>query len=173
MMHASDSGYDVYAAAWEGGRDEFLPFQPNAFRLLVEDSRPIHDSICALIAHGMLDRNPGVRIGVIENGTAWIPRLFKNLDKVWSKVPKEFPEHPIETFRRHFWVHPFHEDDVPSVVDAVGADHVLFGSDFPHPEGLADPVSFVRELDGLAPEVVAQIVVGNLQALLTPRPVAA
>jgi len=172
MMHASDSGYDVYAAAWEGGRDEFLPFQPNAFRLLVEDSRPVHDTICALIAHGMLERNPGVRIGVIENGTAWIPRLFKNLEKVYSKVPGEFSEHPIDTFRRHFWVHPFHEDDVPSVVEAVGADHVLFGSDFPHPEGLADPVSFIRELDGLAPDVVEKIMGGNLRTLLTPHPVA-
>lgn len=171
MMHASDSGYDVYAAAWEGGRDEFLPFQPNAFRLLVEDSRPIHDTICALIAHGMLDRNPGVRIGVVENGTAWIPRLFKNLDKAWSKVPNEFTEHPVETFRRHFWVHPFHEDDVASVVDSVGADHVLFGSDFPHPEGLADPLSFARELEGLEPAVVAQIMGGNLRTLLTPQPI--
>jgi len=171
MMHASDSGYDAFASAWEGDRGEFLPFQPDAFRLLVEDSRPIHDTICALIAHGMFERNPGVRIGVIENGTSWVPHLIENLDKVYHKVPREFAENPIDTFRRHFWVHPFHEDDVPSVVEALGADHVLFGSDFPHPEGLGDPVSFARDLEGLPDDVVAKIMGENLRALLEPAPV--
>lgn len=170
MMHASDSGYDAFASAWEGDRGEFLPFQPDAFRLLVEDSRPIHDTICALIAHGMFERNPGVRIGVIENGTTWVPHLMENLDRVYHKVPGEFAEDPVDTFRRHFWVHPFHEDDVASVVEAVGADHVLFGSDFPHPEGLGDPVSFARDLEGLADDVVAKIMGENLRALLEPAP---
>lgn len=173
MMHASDSGYDRYSSDWEGGHDEFLPFQANAFRLLVEDSRPIHDAICALISHGMLARNPGVRIGVIENGTSWVPRLMSNLEKVHHKVPAEFAEDPVETFRRHFWVHPFHEDDVPGVVAAVGSDHVVFGSDFPHPEGLSDPVSFANELDGLSDDVIDAIMGGNLRALLEPRPLAA
>lgn len=173
MMHASDSGYDRYASDWEGGRDEFLPFNPDAFRLLVEDSRPIHDTICALIAHGMLERNPGVRIGVIENGTSWVPGLLRNLERVHHKVPREFAEDPIETFRRHFWVHPFHEDDIPSVVEAIGADHVLFGSDFPHPEGIADPISFAKELDGLPDDVVHRIMGENLRGLLEPKPLAA
>jgi predicted TIM-barrel fold metal-dependent hydrolase len=170
MMHASDSGYDRHASAWEGDREEYLPFKPNAFRLLVEDSRPIHDTICALIAHGMLHRNPGVRIGVIENGTSWLPRLIANLNRVGHKVPSEFAEDPVETFRRHFWVHPFHEDDVASVVDAIGADHVLFGSDFPHPEGLGRPLSFLNDLEGLPESVVSGIMGGNLRALLERQP---
>lgn len=173
MMHASDSGYDRHASDWDGGRSEYLPFKPDAFRLLVEDSRPIHDTICALIAHGTLTRNPGVRIGVIENGTSWVPRLLQNLDKVFHKVPGEFAEDPVDTFRRHFWVHPFHEDDIPSLIDAVGGDRIVFGSDFPHPEGLADPLSFTKDLDGIPTEIVNQIMGGNLRTLLTPAPTTA
>ena len=33
--------------------------------------------------------------------------------------------------------------------ELIGVEHVLFGSDYPHPEGLADPVSYVDELKGL------------------------
>jgi predicted TIM-barrel fold metal-dependent hydrolase len=43
---------------------------------------------------------------------------------------------------------------------------VLFGSDYPHPEGLADPVSYVDELRGLDEESVRKIMGGNLATLL-------
>lgn len=173
MMHASDSGYDRYASDWEGNRDEFLPFKPNAFRQLVQDSRPIFDTLAALISHGMFHRNPGVRVAPIENGTSWVPHLLGSLERVYKKMPGEFSEDPVETFRRHVWVHPFHEDDVPMIIDAVGVDRVLFGSDYPHPEGLGDPISFVKELDGMDPETVRKIMGANLRELLTPRPIAA
>ena len=42
-----------------------------------------------------------------------------------------FPEDPVDTFRRHVWINPFWEDDVHEVVDLMGADRVLFGSDLP------------------------------------------
>ena len=43
---------------------------------------------------------------------------------------------------------------------------MLFGSDFPHPEGLADPVSYVDELAGLPEESIRKIMGGNLAALM-------
>jgi predicted TIM-barrel fold metal-dependent hydrolase len=48
----------------------------------------------------------------------------------------------------------------------IGVDHVLFGSDYPHPEGLADPVSYVDELEGLDEESIRKIMGGNLAALM-------
>jgi predicted TIM-barrel fold metal-dependent hydrolase len=53
------------------------------------------------------------------------------------------------------------------LVDALGADRVLFGSDFPHPEGLGQPLEFVDELDGLPEPVVERIMGANLQELLS------
>ena len=56
----------------------------------------------------------------------------------------------MEVFKRNIFVHPFHEDDpVGPRASVIGADNVLFGSDFPHPEGMSDPISFVDDLDGL------------------------
>jgi len=53
-------------------------------------------------------------------------------------------------------VAPYFEDDIPALVRLIGASRVLYGSDFPHAEGLREPLDFVKELDGLpAPDVRA------------------
>ena len=46
------------------------------------------------------------------------------------------------------------------------SDLVLFGSDWPHPEGLKDPISFVDELTDFDEEDVAKIMGGNLMKLM-------
>lgn len=173
MMHASDSGYDRYVADWEGGRSEFLPFDPTAFRLITgEDFRPAYDTTASLIAHGVFDRHPGVRIGIIETGIAWVPRLLKHLEIVHHKRPKDFAQDPVETFHRHFWHMPFFEDDLRDVSDILRPDRILFGSDYPHPEGLADPASFTNELGQMTAENARRFMGDNLRELLTPQPVA-
>ena len=52
-----------------------------------------------------------------------------------------FEEHPVDAFKRNIYISPFHEDEIQALVDELGADHLLFGSDWPHPEGLAQPVA--------------------------------
>src|SRR5215831_218762 len=64
-MHSSDSGYTRYAQDWEGANREFLPFQPDVFRM-VADWRPIQDSVAAWVCHGALFRFPELNIAVIE-----------------------------------------------------------------------------------------------------------
>ena len=46
------------------------------------------------------------------------------------------------------------------------AEHVIFGSDFPHVEGLADPITYVDELEGLPDDQVRLIMGGNMMRLL-------
>ena len=68
-------------------------------------------------------------------------------------MPQAFDEDPVEAFKRNVYVSPFHEDDIGELIEVIGADHVLFGSDYPHPEGLAEPCSYVDHLPaGLADE---------------------
>ena len=168
MMHNADSGYDRYASDWEGGRDEFQGFNQTLFRaFLYEESRHIFDTLAAFVAHGLFQRFPLLRVGVVENGGAWVPRLLDCFDRVYKKMPGRFDEHPGDTLRRHVWINPFHEDDMRYLVDALGADRVLFGSDFPHPEGLGDPVVFVNELAGLPEPVIEQVMGRNLVELLS------
>ena len=70
----------------------------------------------------------------------------------------------------HVWVSPFFEDNVQALVGRVGAGRVLFGSDFPHAEGLAEPTSFEKELQGFSDEDVRLIMHDNARGLVTPRP---
>jgi predicted TIM-barrel fold metal-dependent hydrolase len=164
-MHASDSGYAAFADAWEGTQ-EFLPFKPNAFRFAVMHHRAISDTFTAMILHGALSRFPTLRIMSVENGSGFVRPLLHMLAEAYRMIPQDCMEDPVEVFKRNVYVHPFHEEDIHGMVELLGADHVLFGSDFPHPEGLADPITYVDDLEGLPREDIVKIMGGNLAGLL-------
>jgi predicted TIM-barrel fold metal-dependent hydrolase len=165
-LHGSDSGYQRYANDWNGQTGEFLAFKPTPFSAASTEGRAISDTIYSAICHGMLSRFPGVKLASIENGGGWTLPVLKTLEHVYRKMPQEFAEHPREVFLRNIWVNPFWEDSVTELIHEIGADHVLFGSDYPHPEGLADPASYVDELEGLPDETVRKIMGGNLAHLM-------
>ncbi len=164
-MHSSDSGYERYTNDWLGSDGEMLPFQPQAFRML-SAWRPVEDAVSALICHGALSRFPTLKVAVVENGSSWVEPLMKNLADVYKKMPQDFLEDPNKVMRRNIFISPFWEEDLGELAELIGDDHVLFGSDYPHPEGLADPVSYVKELDGLSEETVRKIMGGNLARLM-------
>jgi predicted TIM-barrel fold metal-dependent hydrolase len=165
-MHASDSGYSRYQADWTG-KGEMLPFRLDAFRLLISKKRPIMDSMTAFVAHGVFTRFPDLRVAAIENGGEWVIPLLHDFADVYKKMPQAFGEDPVEAFKRCVWISPFHEDDIGALIDEIGVDHILFGSDYPHPEGLAEPCSYVDHLPpGLSDDVVARIMGGNLAEIM-------
>jgi predicted TIM-barrel fold metal-dependent hydrolase len=83
-------------------------------------------------------------------------------------MPQEFAEHPVEVFRRNVYVNPFWEDDVAEVIELCGLDHVLFGSDYPHPEGLAAPLDYLETLHAghLDDATIRRVMSDNGNALL-------
>jgi predicted TIM-barrel fold metal-dependent hydrolase len=165
-MHASDSGYNRYQADWTGPQ-EMLPFKLDAFRMFTAGKRPIEDSMAALCCHGVFARFPDLRVASIENGADWVVPFVKQLGDVYRKMPQEFDGNPIEQFKRNVWVAPFHEDDIQQVIDVMGVDHLIFGSDYPHPEGLAEPCSYVDHLPpDLPQEDVAKIMGANLAHIM-------
>jgi predicted TIM-barrel fold metal-dependent hydrolase len=164
-MHASDSGYTRYSNDWEG-QSEMLPFKLNAFRHATMHHRPITDTFTALILHGALSRFPDMKIASVENGSGFVRPLLSALAETYRMMPQECPEDPVEVFKRQVYVHPFHEEDIKGMVELLGDEHVLFGSDFPHPEGLADPITYVDELEGLPQESIEKIMGGNVARLL-------
>lgn len=168
-MHASDSGHARYVNEWEGVRNgELLPFaNATAFGVVMTaQHRAIFDTVLSLIGHGLCCRFPTLKFAPIENGTAWVRPLLDALSSGYERHQHLFAEDPVDVFRRCICVHPFHEEDARSLVEMVGADMVLFGSDYPHPEGLADPLSFVEQLEGLSDEDVRKIMGGNLDRLM-------
>ena len=165
-MHSSDSGYADLVSIWEG-RTEFLPFKPNPLRLLVMQNRAISDMMAAMVCHGALTRFPDLRIATIENGGTWVAPLVEKFEGIYKKMPQEFAEHPVEAFRRNVYVNPFWEDALEGLIDIMSPDRLLFGSDYPHPEGLGNPLSFYDDLPSSLSQVdTAKIMGGNLKELL-------
>jgi predicted TIM-barrel fold metal-dependent hydrolase len=91
---------------------------------------------------------------------------------VYAVSPSSFDEDPLVTLKRSVYIHPFHEEDVLGLVDAVGAGSIVFGSDYPHPEGMFDPVTWVDELETLPKADQAAIMGGNLSTLMGVDPAA-
>src|SRR5918997_5252268 len=175
-MHASDSGYSRYQADWTGPQ-EMLPFRPDPFRMLTMGKRPIEDAMAAFVCHGAFTRFPDLRIASIENGGDWVAPFIHHLEDVHRKMPQAFDEDPVAAFTRNVYVSPFLEDGLAELIDIMSVDHLLFGSDYPHPEGLAEPCSYVDHLpEGLPEDAVAAIMGGNLGRLMrvdAPAPASA
>ncbi|MHB1582215.1 MAG: amidohydrolase family protein [Acidimicrobiales bacterium] len=169
-MHASDSGYQRYSNEWEGVRDgEMLPFKGklSGYAVITQhQGRAIIDTVASLIGHGLCTRFPDLRFTPVENGSNWVRPLVADMEHAWEHNPHAFDENPVEVFKRNIYVHPFHEEDPRGLIELLGADRVLFGSDYPHPEGMSDPISFVDELEGLPHDTIAKVMGGNLSRLM-------
>ena len=168
VIHGGDSSYDAYQELW-GLTAGIESFRVPPMRRLLSAS-PIRDTIASFFADQLFVRFPNLRVATIETGSDWVAPLIKKLGSVHVMVPDAFGEDPVESFHDHLWVSPFFEDDVQELVGHVGADRVLFGSDWPHAEGLAEPAAFVKELDGLPAEDIRRIMRDNARELVTPRP---
>jgi len=144
-IHSGDAGYGRYINDWEPF-GEFEAFRHSAFRSVLTSERPPFETMAALVCHGVFDRFPNVRVASIEAGAEWVPGLARKLKKAYGQNPAEFATDPVDALRSHVWVAPFYEDDLAAVKEEIGVDHLLFGSDWPHAEGLAEPRTFADEL---------------------------
>ena len=166
-MHTSDSGYARYTQEWDGSNAEMLPFVTNTFSM-VNEWRPVEDALTSLLCHGALHRHPDLKVAIIESGAAWLGPLMKRLADTFKKAPEGFGmQNPIDTIKRQIFLSPFYEEGVNDLIDLIGVDQVLFGSDYPHPEGLSQPTTFAQGLEHLTVEDQAKIMGGNLARLLS------
>ena len=152
VLHAGLSGVGHYGRFWrttnpgEGGGGGFEGFKHASFPLVAFADRGISDTLASMVCHGLLERFPALRVASIENGAMWVPDLLRNLSDAYGKLPFAFSEHPVEQFRRQVWISPYYEDDMGRLRDAVGIERLMFGSDFPHTEGLPDPCSYIKDI---------------------------
>jgi predicted TIM-barrel fold metal-dependent hydrolase len=110
----------------------------------------------------------------VESGADWVGPLLHDLGHIYGQIPQQFDENPIEVFKRNVWVTPFWETDVNELLKIVSAGKLLFGSDYPHPEGLAEPLSYYDYLKDQDPAVIQKIMSANAYDLVNlPAPKAA
>lgn len=165
-FHLGDSGYQrQYATAW-GARGSFGFGNSDPFAQVITADRAIHDTVASLVVHGVFKRHPGLKVASIENGSDWIGLLAKRLRKQANQTPWVFAEDPLDTLRRHVWVTPYLEEDLSALAELIGVERILFGSDWPHGEGVAQPLEFEKELGAFDDAQKARIMRENALELL-------
>jgi predicted TIM-barrel fold metal-dependent hydrolase len=140
------------------------------------------NAISTLICSGICHRFPELQFVSVESGISWIPFALQYLDWLWieCQVHREHPEYdllPSDYFRRQifgcFWFE--NTAAVELAIDQLGADRILYETDFPHPVCMAPgPASeggmtareyIDRNLGTLPEEVLRKILQDNATRL--------
>ncbi len=157
----------------EWGEDPETAYKDfNAFQWLSFWSDfPIMETVFMLVFHSFLTRFPNIDVLIAEHGTPWLPYVLRKMDHahLLGRMPKWGPRLPIrpsELFKTRFVIAPFPEEAVSRAIDVIGTEPLVFGSDFPHSEGLPDPVQYVAQLKGLPEPTIKAIMRDNLARFL-------
>jgi predicted TIM-barrel fold metal-dependent hydrolase len=170
-MHSGD-GDDAqrYMNEWEGISQEPLPFKTvgsPAFKKLAADRTIVFDAMASIIGHGLATRFPKLKFMPVEYSASWIRPFIAHIQAAYEDAPMLFDEEPMEVFKRNIFIHAFHEPDPQGLLDlGIPADRLMFGSDFPHPEGMADPLAYSDVVTGLPAETQALIMGGTIEKAL-------
>ncbi len=168
-MHSGDSGYVRYTNDWEGNDFEFNfgNIGNPAFRALASEKDNLIDAMASIIGHGLATRFPKLKFLPVEFMATWVRPFVERLQRAYERSPNVFQENPFDTFTRAVYIHVFHETDPQGLLDlGIPVDHLMFGSDFPHPEGMADPLSYSEVVAGMTPEDQAMIMGGTLAQVM-------
>jgi predicted TIM-barrel fold metal-dependent hydrolase len=102
-------------------------------------SHPMEQMIALLdlIEGGVFERHPRLRVAFLEAGCGWVPYWMWRLDSEYAHLSREVEGHvraaPSSYFRRQAWVTAESDEPyLPELLEFVGADRILFGTDFPH-----------------------------------------
>ena len=179
-IHITASGYESVIAQMWGENPHLEHAQRSAFQWYATfATRPAMDTFAALIFHNLFGRFPRLKVLSVENGSRWVSTLMHEMDAAFRFVAGNpmtewiagpLTQRPSEVFREHVWVAPFldtgHEAPLTELVDLLGPDHVLFGSDWPHGEGRDTPLHFDAELAGVSATDLGRILRSNTAELL-------
>jgi predicted TIM-barrel fold metal-dependent hydrolase len=165
--HAGDDGYDFLADMWEPGASFRILFN-SPLKKAVVSQRAVPDFFAALICHRLFERFPKLRVASIENGGSWVAPLLTRLRKGHHQSAGYYQTDPAEQFREHIWVTPFWEDDVRELATHIPTERLLFGSDWPHVEGVVHPLDFLSGLDTFDATERRLIMRDNAAALTAP-----
>jgi predicted TIM-barrel fold metal-dependent hydrolase len=149
-----------------------------------EDGERLFDSIflylapavalADLILNGTLERFPDLRVGVVELTASWVPHFLLHIDGAsdfyalrHGEPYRRLGARPSEYFLRQVRVASLPYEMPNRLVPRVGDDTYMIGSDWPHAEGVADPIAAAeRAVAGLTGTARANILGANASWLL-------
>jgi predicted TIM-barrel fold metal-dependent hydrolase len=121
---------------------------------------------------GILDRHPTLTIGWFEGGVNWVPAALQDAAHMlasYQHMTTRAVEHDVWHYWRTHMYSSFMVDPLGlSLVDQIGADKIMWSSDFPHNESTFgySRRSLSAVVDSVGPERAEQIVSSNVQAFL-------
>lgn len=140
VFHVADQPR-VLADCWYPASASFVPVIESVF-LWVPPALAIAD----LILHGVFDRHPALRVGVVELSSIWVPQFLLMLDgghdftsRLNGRPEFELSLRPSEYFTEHVRVSSFSYEQPARLIEKAG-DIFMCCSDFPHSEGTATPL---------------------------------
>lgn len=165
---ASDTSMTWYGTSPWPSQDDERKLAIGSAMMYLSNARVLANLIFA----GVLERFPTVRFVSVESGVGWIPFFLESLDyQLHESAPRvvdALSMLPSEYFRRQvygcFW---FEANALGPAIEALGAERLLFETDYPHPTCLyPDPVPWVeRALAGLDEPTVGMLLQDNAAEL--------
>ena len=163
--HAGDDGYDFLADLWEPGAGFKILFN-SPMKKLVASQRAVPDFFGALLCHRLFERFPRLKVASVENGGAWVRDMLKRIHRGHIQTPGYYKKNPIDQFHEHIWVTPFWEDDIDDLLKYMPAERLLFGSDWPHVEGVVEPIDFFESIRSVDPALQRRIMRENIREII-------
>jgi len=129
--------------------------------------------LTSMIFSGVLEKYPRIRLVLGESGIGWIPYVLWRMDAEWEDQFKDLSltMPPSEYWKRQCWA-TYQTDPIGvKLIDELGADTIMWGSDFPHPDGIwPDSQEYVQKELGHLPAATRRKVVcenaGKLYGLI-------
>jgi predicted TIM-barrel fold metal-dependent hydrolase len=127
------------------------------------------DILMELIYGGILETFPNIQVVIGESGIGWIPYILEHMDFEWEDQFKDLTltMRPSDYWHRQCRA-TYQSDKVGiKLLDELGEDNIMWGSDFPHPDGIwPDSQEFInKELGHLPAAQRRKIICGNAASL--------
>jgi len=125
-------------------------------------------ALLALIEGGVLERHPDLKVAFLESGCGWVPYWLWRLDEAEYKhlaweVQDNVKMKPSEYFRRQCFVSIEPDEPyIPEIINYIGSDNLILGSDYPHIDHDAGIMKEAVQLeDRLSQQTVQKILWDN------------
>ena len=135
---------------------------------------PVMMGLVGLISGGVLDRFPNLRVTFLEAGCQWVHFVLERMDHRFRRTRNQLstfhsqtaPQHdlpPMDYVRKGNLFFSTEADDVllPQVIELVGEDNMVFGSDMPHGDREAFVVRKVMGRTDISESAKAKILESN------------
>jgi predicted TIM-barrel fold metal-dependent hydrolase len=128
---------------------------------------PFRKTLGELIFGGILDRHPSLQVVFAEAEINWIPGALQSASMVYENytalIEPKIRHHPRHYWRNNCYATFIHDPVGLRLLDIIGADRVMWSSDYPHVEG---NFGYTREtikavLDAVTPDEARMILGGT------------